>query len=1143
MKTLLKLAALACLLLYVRPLVSQLQQPVAPINLILDADTAISVDDVGDQAVMWALVNRGEIKVLAIVCSSANDFSAPAMRAIANYYGHPEFPIGAHQGSTPNLESSATSKYAQQITNQFGTPGDTRANYPDAVIVYRQALAGAPDNSVYIVANGYYEPLQGLLQSPPDSISSLTGAQLVTQKVVRLIMGAGFFPSGNEHNLRVDADAASFVFANWPVEVVSVGVEESQDVFTGPSSTSDPTKDPVAAAWQLFNGGSTVPGFGQLPLLFAARGLGANFAATGLNGQTFVNSFAQSPPGSNNWTQTPNKRESYLTKTATAATLEAILNPLLQSSSNMPILRSISPASLQAGSSGQTITLTGTNFFADSQVQFNGGRRPTTFISGTQLSVQLSAGDLSVAGQESLNVVNAEGGGWTSNTLNLTITPGTLLTPTLTAISPASAVVGTGPVALTATGTNFTGTSVVQVNGVNLSTIFVSSAQLTATIPASTVAAAGSLSVTVATPGGGTSASRTFTINNPAPSLTSLSPTSTLAGSGAFTLTVNGSNFINNSVVQVNGASRNTTFVSSTQLTVAIPASDVASSGTVSITVVNPAPGGGASAAFTLTINNPLPSLSNISPASSSAGSAGFTLTLNGSNFVSNSAVRVNSSNRNTTFVSSTQLTAAVPAADVASAGTISITVVNPAPGGGTSVALTLTINNPLPSVSNISPASVSVGSAAFTLTLTGSGFIAGSVVRVNGATRSTTFVSGTQLTAAIPATDVASAGTLSVSVANPSPGGGTSATLTLAVNNSGPNPQPTLSGLSPDSVIAGSGAFTLTLNGTNFVPASVVQVNGSNRTTTFISSTRLTAAIPASDVAAASFPSISVLNPAPGGGIWSLTFAVNNPQPTLSGLSPDSVIAGSGTLTLTLNGTNFIPASVVQVNGSNRTTTFVGSTRITAAIPASDVASASFPSISVLNPGPGGGVYALTFAVNNPQPTLSSLSPDSVIAGSGALTLTLNGTNFIPASVVQMNGSNRTTTFVSSTRLTAAMPAGDVASASFPSISVLNPGPGGGVYALTFAVNNPQPTLSNLSPASVTAGSGAFTLTLNGTNFIPASVVQVNGSNRTTTFVSSTRLTATIPASDVASAAALSVSVVNPGPGGGVWAINLPVQ
>src|SRR5713226_629420 len=129
-------AALACLLLFLGSRVfGQLQNPVPPVNIIIDSDMAISVDDVGDQAVLWALANRGEVKVLALVCSSANDFSAPAMRAIANYYGHPDVPIGAHQGSTPNLESSATSKDAQQITNQFGTPGDTRANYPDAVTV------------------------------------------------------------------------------------------------------------------------------------------------------------------------------------------------------------------------------------------------------------------------------------------------------------------------------------------------------------------------------------------------------------------------------------------------------------------------------------------------------------------------------------------------------------------------------------------------------------------------------------------------------------------------------------------------------------------------------------------------------------------------------------------------------------------------------------------------------------------------------------------------------------------------------------------------------------------------------------------------------------------------------------------------
>src|SRR5258708_7664131 len=866
MKTLLKPAVLACLLsLSVRPLVSQLQQPVAPVNIIIDSDTAISVDDVGDHAVMWAFASRGEVKVLAIVCSSVNDCSGPAMRAIGNYYGHPEVPIGAHQGSTPNLESSATSKYAQQITNQFGTPGDTRANYPDAVTVYRQALAGAPDHSVYIVANGYYQPLQGLLQSQPDSISSLTGMQLVAQKVVRLVMGAGFFPSGNEHNLRVDADAASFVFANWPApaQIVSVGVEQSQDVFTGPSSTADPTKDPVAAAWQLFNGGSTVPSFGQLPLLFAVRGLGTNFTVPGLNGQTTVNSFSQSPVGSNNWTQTPNVGHSYLAKQATAADLEAILNPLLQGSSSIPILRSISPSSLQSGSSGQTITLTGSNFFADSQVQFNGSSRPTTFVSGTQISVQLSSSDLSQAGQEALTVANSEDGGWTSNTLNLTITQGTPLTPTLTAISPASAMAGSGPVALTATGTNFAGNSSVQVNGTNLSTTFVSSTQLTATLPANDLATAGSLSIAVSTPGSATSASLAFTLNNPAPPLTSPSPATTVAGSGAFTLTVNGSSFVNGSVVQGNGSSRSTTFVSGTHLTAPIPAGHIASPGTLSISVTNAAPGGGTSSALTLAVNNPVPSLSSISPSSATAGSGGFTLTVNGCNFVSGSIVRVNGSNRTTTFVSSTQLTATIPASDIASPGTLSISVTNAAPGGGTSSALALAVNNPVPSLSSISPSNATAGSAGFTLTVNGSNFMSGSIVRVNGSNRTTTFVSSARLTAAIPTSDLAVGAFLSITVFTPAPGGGISGAVTFTVNN----PVPSISNISPATALALGSSFTLTVNGSGFVGGSVVDVNGAPRPTTFVSSTQLTAQISNNDILSIGQRTITVFNPTPGGG------------------------------------------------------------------------------------------------------------------------------------------------------------------------------------------------------------------------------------------------------------------------------------
>ncbi|TRW22359.1 T9SS sorting signal type C domain-containing protein [Flavobacterium zepuense] len=69
------------------------------------------------------------------------------------------------------------------------------------------------------------------------------------------------------------------------------------------------------------------------------------------------------------------------------------------------------------------------------------------------------------------------------------------------------------------------------------------------------------------------------------PALTSISPTSKVAGTGAFTLTVNGSNFINSSVVKWNGVNLTTTYVSATQLTAAVPAGNISSAGTAAITV------------------------------------------------------------------------------------------------------------------------------------------------------------------------------------------------------------------------------------------------------------------------------------------------------------------------------------------------------------------------------------------------------------------------------------------------------------------------------------------------------------------------------------------------------------------------------
>jgi hypothetical protein len=115
-------------------------------------------------------------------------------------------------------------------------------------------------------------------------------------------------------------------------------------------------------------------------------------------------------------------------------------------------------------------------------------------------------------------------------------------------------------------------------------------------------------------------------------------------------------------------------------------------------------------------------------------------------------------------------------------------------------------------------------------------------------------------------------------------------------------NPTPFINQpLVPNTRLPGGGAFTLTVEGTGFVSGAVVNWNGSARTTTFQNSGKLTAAISASDVAAVGTASVTVVNPAPGGGRSNpRLFQITNPVPTptfsLSGLSagssPQRVIA-----------------------------------------------------------------------------------------------------------------------------------------------------------------------------------------------------------------------------------------------------------
>jgi hypothetical protein len=369
------------------------------------------------------------------------------------------------------------------------------------------------------------------------------------------------------------------------------------------------------------------------------------------------------------------------------------------------------------------------------------------------------------------------------------------------------------------------------------------------------------------------------------------------------------------------------------------------------------------------------------------------------------------------------------------------------ADSGLTSNSKTFTITPPQPqspTITTISPENKQAGSGAFTLTVTGTSYYSGSKVRWNGADRTTTYTSSTQLTASITASDIASEGPATVTVYN-ADSGLTSNSKAFTITP--PQPQsPTITTISPENKQAGSGAFTLTVTGTNYYSGSKVRWNGADRTTTYTSSTQLTASITASDIASAGSATVTVYNADSGLISNSKMFTITpqeNPVPAITSISPVNATAGGSAFTLTVTGSNFVSSSKVRWNGADRTTTYVSATQLTAQVSSADIASVGTATVTVFNPLPGGGTSGGFLFEIKSGPTISAIAPSTKQAGSGAFTLTVTGTNYYSGSKVRWNGADRTTTFVSSTKVTASIPSSDIATAGSAQVTVFNPNSG----------------------------------------------------------------------------------------------------
>ncbi|MBZ5537623.1 MAG: IPT/TIG domain-containing protein [Acidobacteriia bacterium] len=340
----------------------------------------------------------------------------------------------------------------------------------------------------------------------------------------------------------------------------------------------------------------------------------------------------------------------------------------------------------------------------------------------------------------------------------------------------------------------------------------------------------------------------------------------------------------------------------------------------------------------------------------------------------------------------------------------------------------------------------------------------------------------------------------------------------------------PSISSVSP-TIGSTDGGTTVTVYGYNFIVGATVNLGGvlaTNRTV--IDNTRITASSPAH---AAGSVSVAVTNDDGRTGTLPNAFTYVSP-PTVGGVSPNFGPISGGTA-ITITGANFQSGATVKLGGTPATNvSFVSGTSLTAT-----TAAHAAGVVDVLVTNPNGVSKALPggYSYNNPAPDISSLAPSSVFVANGAFTLTVNGSDFVSGLVVQVNGSGRATTFVSSNQVTALITAADVALPATLPITVVNLPPGGGLSpsSLPLTVNaNPLPSITTIDPTNVTAGGGPFNLTVNGNNFVLNSKVKVGGNERSTTYGTGQRLTAQIISTDIANPGSLAITVVNLTPGGG---------
>lgn len=231
--------------------------------VIFDTDMGSDCDDAGALAVLHALADVGQLRILGVVFSSGkNRYGVGTCDAINTYYGRGDLPLGQYQGSDVGDPQNSYTRQIATDTKRFGH--DTVNKAPALVTVYRSILQAQPDHSVTICTVGHPHGLVHLLRDPQ-------GAELVRAKVERWVaMGMGGW---NFQRMGV-SDYIQELLDRWPMPFYIS--PSGKNIETGHRLLpATPETNPVREAYRLWGTGTAITegrsSWDQVAVLFVAR--------------------------------------------------------------------------------------------------------------------------------------------------------------------------------------------------------------------------------------------------------------------------------------------------------------------------------------------------------------------------------------------------------------------------------------------------------------------------------------------------------------------------------------------------------------------------------------------------------------------------------------------------------------------------------------------------------------------------------------------------------------------------------------------------------------------------------------------------------------------------------------------------------